>query len=73
MVKLPPILAPYADRKVRAVAAYGEAELNALIGVASHGRKDWTPADWGAYYYEAMRCDDTVAQFAARKDVEDLL
>jgi hypothetical protein len=64
---------PFADRKVRTVANYGEEQLIALSEIAAGGKKHWDVGEWEVCFRGIMKCDETVAQFAARKSNEDLL
>lgn len=72
-VALPPCLVPFAQRKVRAVANYGEEQLIALSEIAAGNKKHWALGEWEACFKGIMACDDTVEVFAARKLNEDLL
>lgn len=52
---VPKILEPYADRKVRVVAKYGEKELWGLINIISGGRRVFNLYD----YEEILRTIDS--------------
>lgn len=73
MVKLPECLVPFAQRKVRAVANYGEEQLIALSEIAAGGKKHWDVGEWDRCFRGIMSCEDTVEQFAVKKANEDLL
>jgi hypothetical protein len=64
---------PFAQRKVRAVANYGEEQLVALSEIATRGKKHWDVGEWDRAFKGIMSCEDTVEVFASRKANEDLL
>ena len=63
---LSPTLQPYAQRKVRVVAGYGDAELWALVEIASNGCKVWDLQTWQDYVELVMSVEDTVEDWTAK-------
>lgn len=63
---LPAILQPYAKRKVRVVAGYGDAELIALTELKDPARKHWRMGTWCDAMVEVLACELSIEDWTAQ-------
>ena len=63
---LPAILQPYAKRKVRVVAGYGDPELWALVEL-KHGKQHWELGPWTDVLRELFTCELSIEDWTASR------